>query len=73
MFLSVRKDKRTFGLVEPRYLRELSPIFLSGPNGKILPAGLKPIHSLRDLNLDEEAKVAIGELQNDRRDYWRLP
>ncbi|WP_170333503.1 DUF3800 domain-containing protein [Ruegeria arenilitoris] len=72
MFLSVRKDERTYSLTETRYLKELSPVFLSARDGKIVPKGLKPIHSLADLGLDDETRIQISRLKNDRKDYQRI-
>ncbi|WP_371933246.1 DUF3800 domain-containing protein [Ruegeria discodermiae] len=69
IFLSVRKDDRTFGINETRYLRELSPIFLSSKSGKLVPKGLKPIHSLEDLGLDKDTHAELTQLRNQRSDY----
>jgi hypothetical protein len=67
MFMAVRRDEKTFGLRETRYLKELSPRFLAAKNGKIVPKGLKPIHSMKDLGLDEETEKHLLSMKNRER------
>lgn len=72
IFCAVRRDPRAFGLSETRYLRELSPIFLSDKSGNIFGKGLKPIHSISDLALPEDTSASLASLKNTQKDYWRL-
>ncbi|WP_273146002.1 DUF3800 domain-containing protein [Oceanicaulis alexandrii] len=56
LYKCVDKTERNFGIVEPRYLRELSPRFFGNPEtAKALGAGLYCVHSVRDLELEDEA------------------
>ena len=64
LFAAVRRDDRTYALNETRYLKELSPVFLCSQSGSIVPKGLKPIHSLRDLALQETTEADLMALSN---------
>ena len=72
IFCAVRRDNRSYGLTEPRYLKELSKVFVSDKEGKIVPKGLKPIHKIESLNLDSYSAQEIISLKNPLVDYWRL-
>jgi hypothetical protein len=72
MFLAVRRDEKTHGLRETRYLKELSPIFFAAANGSIVPKGLKPIHYIKDLELDAETEENLLKMKNTRRLFARL-
>lgn len=72
LFSAVRRDTRTFGLSETRYIHELSPIFLSDVMGRIVPSGIKPIHSVSDLALPDDTSAALRSLTNPNNDYRRL-
>lgn len=72
MFLAVRRDEKTYCLRETRYLKELSPVFLAAKNGRIVPKGLKPIHSMQDLGLDTETEESLLNMKNKKRLFARL-
>ncbi|SNR80427.1 hypothetical protein, partial [Puniceibacterium sediminis] len=72
IFSALRRDERMHGLSETRYLRELRHVFLSGSDGNILPKGLKPIHSINDLDLPQETVEEFALLINPRNDYRRF-
>ncbi|MEP2654519.1 MAG: hypothetical protein ABJH07_01955 [Sedimentitalea sp.] len=72
IFSSVRRDTRQFGFSEVRYLRELAPIFVTGKTGRIVPKGLKPIHSIEDLGLPSETIAELYSLTNSKKDYRRF-
>lgn len=72
LFCAVRRDAKNFALTETRYLRELSPIFMSGKDGMILPNGIKPIHSIKKLGLDTFSRRELANLKNPNKEYHRL-
>lgn len=72
LFSAVRRDHRSHGLTEPRYLKELSSVFLCGKDGKLVPKGLKPIHSIEKLGLDDFSGAELIMLSNPTADYRRL-
>jgi Protein of unknown function (DUF3800) len=72
IFCAVRRDKRSFGMSETRYLNELRHSFLADKTGKIFPSGIKPIHSISDLQLPEDTAQFLAGLTNPKRDYHRL-
>ena len=69
LFCAVRRDKRSHGLSETRYLRELAPVFLADATGRIFPKGIKPIHSLSDLALADDTLDTFRNLTNLNKDY----
>ena len=72
LFCCVRKDNRIFSVTETRYLRELAPVFLAGQNGRIVPYGLKPIHTIDDLNAEKEVASTLAILSNPNKPFQRL-
>ena len=72
IFSCVRRDNRSFGLSETRYLQELRSIFIADKNGNIFPKGIKPIHSFEDLQLPEDTKDFLKNLKNPRKEYHLL-
>ncbi|MCC6207993.1 MAG: DUF3800 domain-containing protein [Gammaproteobacteria bacterium] len=72
IFSSVRRDGRFFGLSETRYLRELSAVLISDKRGRVVPKGIKPIHSVRDLGLPPSEAEFLRALSNPNTDYHRL-
>ncbi|WP_071798488.1 DUF3800 domain-containing protein [Natronohydrobacter thiooxidans] len=72
LFSVVLRDERRFCLPEFRYLQELSPTFFASKNGLILPAGIKPIHSVEDLGVPAEVQDFLISLRNNRPKYQML-
>jgi hypothetical protein len=72
IFSAVRRDSRSFGLSETRYLNELRKIFLADGSGKVFPSGIKPIHSISDLQLPDEVSSFLANLRNPKREYHKL-
>ena len=72
MFSAVRRDERNFGHSEPRYLYELRSIFYADKRGKILPKGIKPIHSIATLSLPQESSDFLTNFRNPKLNYHRL-
>lgn len=63
VYSCVNKTADNFGIVEPRYLYELSSRFAANANGVVLGTGLKVIHSLKDLELDDSVEQGIERLR----------
>jgi hypothetical protein len=66
------KSQSNYGIPEPRYFMEMSRRFAAGERGEILGFGMKCIHSLEQLQLDDDVarlvKAARGEpLRRPRR------
>jgi len=72
LFCAFRKDIKQHGLVEARYLTELSPVFAAGKSGQILDYGIKVIHSLNDMSADPMVEKTLKELRNNNRIYCKL-
>lgn len=72
LFCTVRRDERVHSIVEPRYLRELAPVFLAGQDGRLVPRGLKPIHSIMDLAAPLETSSTLAILRNPNNGYHRI-
>jgi len=55
VYKCVDKSNGCFRITEPRYLKEIANLFFADPeNGKVVGKGLKPVHSLRALDLDDD-------------------
>lgn len=55
IYKCVDKSNGCFRITESRYLKEIADLFFADPKtGKVIGKGLKPIHSLRNLNLDDD-------------------
>ena len=64
IYKCVDKSNGSFHITEPRYLNEISNLFFASPgDGKITGKGLKPVHNLRNLGLDEETFVFLDGLR----------
>lgn len=59
----VNKTATNFEIPEPRYLRELEPRFGADQKGTVLEHGLKCIHSLDQLELDDDIKAMFMGLK----------
>lgn len=63
LYKCVDKGNRTYGIVEPRYFRELGPRFFGDPLTKsVARAGLYCVHSTRALGLDDEVKECFDNM-----------
>lgn len=63
LYKCVDTPPKQFGIVEPRYLKELSPRFFGHPDSnKIVGGGLYCVHSTNELNLDNEVKNMLDNL-----------
>jgi len=63
LYACVNKTPENFGIVEPRYLKELSPRFAADGSGKIIGTGLKFIHNVADMNFDKELSSQLSSLR----------
>lgn len=63
VYQCVNKAPTNYGIPEPRYLDELSKKFGADENGNILGAGIKCIHSLDQLMLDDEIKSQLLKMR----------
>ncbi|WP_188134286.1 DUF3800 domain-containing protein [Rhizobium sp. RU35A] len=55
LYKCVDKPEKNFGIPEPRYLRELSPLFFGNPDTQaVVGAGLYCVHNISQLNLDPD-------------------
>lgn len=72
LFSAVRRDGKTFGLSETRYLHECRNVFLASKDGKLVGGGIKAIHSVSDLALAPDSAAFLETLSNDRKEYWKL-
>lgn len=72
LYCCVNKTPNNFGIVEPRYLNELSPRFAADKKGRVLGAGIKAIHTLADLNLEPEAKDVLTNMRANARPLKRV-
>uniref|UniRef100_UPI0025EF7139 DUF3800 domain-containing protein n=1 Tax=uncultured Nitratireductor sp. TaxID=520953 RepID=UPI0025EF7139 len=65
LYRCVDKSKGNYGISEIRYLRELSGKFFASHNTKkVCDAGLYCVHSVRDLNVDDETREFISGMRN---------
>lgn len=61
LFKAVDKTERNYFIPEPRYLSEIHKNFYHDPKTKeILNFGLRPIHKLSQINLDEDVYALIN-------------
>ncbi len=66
LYKCVDKNDKNFGIIEARYLRELSPRFFANPiTSKALDGGLYCVHSMRDLELEDEATQLFQSMTPD--------
>lgn len=73
LYRCVDKNNKNFGIVEPRYLRELSGRFFGNPNNNnILGAGLYCVHSVRDLDADEEVMELFQNMKSEQLKAYDL-
>lgn len=72
LFCCVRRDKRVYSIVENRYLKELAPVFLAGKDGRIVPQGLKLIHTMTDIAAPQETSSTLAILRNPNSGYHRI-
>lgn len=63
LYCCVNKTPDNFQITESRYLRELSARFAADQRGRVVGAGIKPIHSLNELALDEEVEKELVGLR----------
>jgi hypothetical protein len=63
LYCCVNKTPDNFGIVEPRYVQELSKRFAADKTGRVFGTGLKAIHKLDDLQLDKDALAAFSSLR----------
>lgn len=59
IYQCVNKTPTNFGIPEPRYMEELSKKFGADEKGIVLGSGIKCIHTLDDLRLDDEIKSRL--------------
>ena len=63
LYKCVDTPPKQFGIVEPRYLKELSPRFFGQPHtNKIVGGGLYCVHNTNEVNLDNEVKKMLDNL-----------
>ena len=63
IYKCVDKSNASFHITETRYLNEISNLFYSNQeNGRIVGKGIKPVHRLRNLGLDEDTLSFFREL-----------
>ena len=63
LYKCVDKQSNNFGILEPRYLRELAPCFFGHPDTQaVVGAGLYCVHSTRDLKLDSEVEEVLNSM-----------
>lgn len=72
LFCSVSRDKKVLGLSETRYVRELRSIFISDKKGKVVPKGIKLIHSVKDMAIPDDEAEFFNNLTNPQKTYHRL-
>jgi hypothetical protein len=63
LYACVNKAPENFGIVEPRYLKELSARFAADGAGKIIGTGLKFIHSASDMQFDKDLSDQLHGLR----------
>jgi len=73
LYCCVNKTPDNFQITEPRYLTELSSRFAADEKGSIIGSGIKPIHHMKDLLLDEDTlKKMLGMRALPRRSFRKL-
>jgi hypothetical protein len=72
IFSAVRRDTRSFGLSETRYIAELAPVLLAGKTGLVVPSGIKPIHTIESLALPDDVSQFWKTLRNPKAEYHLL-
>ena len=66
IFQIVNRIDRNYHLSETRYLKELHKRFYcNATDQNICPKGLKPIHSLDEIGLNEDDEILISQLKGD--------
>jgi len=64
LYKCVDKKDKNFGILEPRYLRELAPRFFGHPETQtVLGAGLYCVHSTRNLKLDSDVEEVLKSME----------
>ncbi|QEE35063.1 DUF3800 domain-containing protein [Octadecabacter sp. SW4] len=63
LYSCVNKTPDNFGIVETRYLRELSSKFAADSSGRVLGSGIKCIHKLEELSLDDETNEFLKKMR----------
>lgn len=65
LYKCVDTPPKQYGIVEPRYLEELSPRFFGHPtSNKIVKGGLYCVHNTNQLRLDDNVKVILDNLHS---------
>lgn len=65
LFKCVDKHEDNFGIVEPRYLREIASRFFGDPkDNRILGAGLYCVHSTREVKLHDDVRELFRSLES---------
>lgn len=65
LYQCVNKSDSNFQIPETRYIHELRRRFWGNPNdGRVVGYGIKPVHELRNLSLDEDVDTFFRELKN---------
>lgn len=64
VYQCVNKSNNNHNIPEPRYFLELRDRFWCNQSGELLNFGIKPIHSLKDLRLDDEISHIIKNRNN---------
>jgi hypothetical protein len=63
LYKCVDKQDKNFYIPEPRYLRELAPLFFGHPETQtVVGAGLYCVHSTRDLKLDPDVEEVFNNM-----------
>ena len=68
LYAAIECQPSNFGIPEPRYLNELRDRFYFDNNsGKIVPKGIKPIHTLGDFKFDPMVANLLVEFTNKKK------
>lgn len=68
LYQTVTKEKSSLGVTEIRYLQEIHTRFYCNPQTKkICPAGLKPIHSIDQIELEPQYKEMFSNFKGNLR------
>lgn len=63
LYQCVHRSNTNFGIPEPRYFCELKHLFPHNPSdGKVVGYGVKPVHDLRSLKLDDDVRQMFENL-----------
>ena len=64
LYKCVDKSENNFGIVEPRYVREMAPRFFGEPETqKVIGAGIYCVHSVNDMRVDPEVMEVFENLR----------